>query len=245
MAISSMMEAESLVRGAGDPHAQPGDVVRLVGGERQAQRRRVDEDEAVPAIGGVDRQRAEAFHLQRNAEPRGEARQVLHEDPLGLSLPALGAHSHEATRRLEDQLRHRFLHGDEAAVGPASSGEAVPLERLDEIAQDMLTDVLELMGIEGEVSVRSVDVESDSPTVVLDVEGDDLGVLIGRRGDTLAALQYLLTLMVQRRLRRWTRCLFGHRPGETWFRVTKGKRPERMDVCTRCGVRVAKGRLTW
>ena len=103
------------------------------------------------------------------------------------------------------RVRVTVQDGDEAAVGPASSAEAVSIERLDEIAQDMLTDVLELMGIEGEVSVRSVDVESDSPTVVLDVEGDDLGVLIGRRGDTLAALQYLLTLMVQRRLHRWAR----------------------------------------
>jgi spoIIIJ-associated protein len=79
------------------------------------------------------------------------------------------------------------------------------LDRLDEIAQDMLMDVLELMGIEGEVSVRSVDADADSPNVLLDVEGEDLGVLIGRRGDTLGALQYLLTLMVQRRLKRWAR----------------------------------------
>lgn len=47
------------------------------------------------------------------------------------------------------------------------------------------------------------------------------------------------------RLLRWTRCLFGHRPGETWFRVSKGGRPVRLDLCTRCGVRVQKGRLTW
>jgi len=95
--------------------------------------------------------------------------------------------------------------GDEVAPGPSAAVEPVPLERLAEIAQDMLTDVLELMEIEADVSVRSVDVESDSPSVLLDVEGDDLGVLIGRRGDTLGALQYLLTLMVQRRLRRWAR----------------------------------------
>jgi len=37
------------------------------------------------------------------------------------------------------------------------------------------------------------------------VSGQPLGVLIGRRGDTLAALQYVLTLLVQRRLRRWVR----------------------------------------
>lgn len=92
-----------------------------------------------------------------------------------------------------------------AAVGPPAAAEPAPLERLPEIAQDMLMDLLDLMGIQGEVSIRSADVTSDSPTVVLDVEGDDLGVLIGRRGETLAALQHVLSQLVQRRLRRWVR----------------------------------------
>jgi spoIIIJ-associated protein len=102
------------------------------------------------------------------------------------------------------RVRVTLREGDESEAGPVAE-EAVSLDRLDEIAQDMLMDVLELMGIEGEVSVRSVDADADSPNVLLDVEGEDLGVLIGRRGDTLGALQYLLTLMVQRRLKRWAR----------------------------------------
>lgn len=43
-------------------------------------------------------------------------------------------------------------------------------------------------------------------------------------------------------LRRWTLCLFGHR--EPWFRVERGAPKKRLDVCTRCGVRVKKGRVT-
>ena len=93
----------------------------------------------------------------------------------------------------------------EAAAAPPASADAVPLERLGEIAEDMLTDILELMGIEGEVSVRAVDVESETPSIMLDVEGEDLGVLIGRRGETVSALQHVLTMLVQRRLRRWVR----------------------------------------
>jgi spoIIIJ-associated protein len=95
--------------------------------------------------------------------------------------------------------------GQAVAVAPPVSADAEPLERLDEIAQDMLIDILELMGIEGEVSVREMDVESDTPSILLDVEGEDLGVLIGRRGETVSALQHVLTMLVQRRLRRWVR----------------------------------------
>jgi spoIIIJ-associated protein len=102
------------------------------------------------------------------------------------------------------RVRVTVRDADDAEAAPAHTAPA-ELERLEEIAQDMLTDLLELMGIDAEVAVRSVDVESSSPTVVLDVEGEDLGMLIGRRGDTLSALQYVLTLLVQRRLGRWVR----------------------------------------
>ncbi len=103
------------------------------------------------------------------------------------------------------RVRVTVRDGDAVEAAPPASGEAEPLERLQEIAPDMLTDVLELMGIAATVSVRSVELEEDSPTIVLDVEGDDLGVLIGRRGETLAALQHVLAQLVQRRLHRWVR----------------------------------------
>jgi spoIIIJ-associated protein len=40
--------------------------------------------------------------------------------------------------------------------------------------------------------------------LLLNVKGDDLGSLIGRRGETLDNIQYLLRLMVNQRLHRWT-----------------------------------------
>jgi spoIIIJ-associated protein len=105
----------------------------------------------------------------------------------------------------EARVRVTVREGAEADAGPPGEDDAVPLERLPEVAEDMLTDLLELMGIEGQVSVREMDIETASPSIVLDVEGEDLGVLIGRRGETVAALQYTLGMLVQRRLRRWVR----------------------------------------
>jgi spoIIIJ-associated protein len=105
----------------------------------------------------------------------------------------------------EARVRVTLREAEGPAGEPPAEQEAVPMERLPEVAEDMLTDLLELMGIDGQVSVREVDIEADSPSILLDVEGEDLGVLIGRRGETVAALQYTLGMLVQRRLRRWVR----------------------------------------
>ena len=72
-----------------------------------------------------------------------------------------------------------------------------------ELASEYLRHLLELMEIEAEVSVRPPETPGDGlgrASAVLDVEGEDLGLLIGRRGSTLAALQYVVNLMVNRKL---------------------------------------------
>jgi spoIIIJ-associated protein len=72
-----------------------------------------------------------------------------------------------------------------------------------ELAADYLRTLLELMGINAGVEVRAPETPADGlgrATAVLDIDGEDLGLLIGRRGSSLAALQYLVNVMVTRRL---------------------------------------------
>jgi len=68
-------------------------------------------------------------------------------------------------------------------------------------AAEYLKEMLRLMGLSVQVSVRAPQTPGDGAgraSAVLDVTGEDLGILIGRRGATLAALQYLVNVMINR-----------------------------------------------
>ena len=87
-------------------------------------------------------------------------------------------------------------------------------ERVDEaderVAKEVVRELLTHMGVAADVmavdnpSAVPLDPE-DPPTIFIDVLGRDLGMLIGRRGEHLAQLQYLVNLLVNRRLDTWTR----------------------------------------
>lgn len=69
-------------------------------------------------------------------------------------------------------------------------------------AEEFLRELLGLMDIDADVSVREPETAADGldrSSAVLDVEGEDLGLLIGRRGTTLSALQYLVNVMMTRK----------------------------------------------
>ncbi len=77
-----------------------------------------------------------------------------------------------------------------------------------EHAQHVLTDLLHLLGINADVTARAPETPMDGKdhaAAVLDVNpehpDDDLSTLIGRRGEHLAALQYLVNLIVSRHFR--------------------------------------------
>src|SRR5207244_89642 len=108
---------------------------------------------------------------------------------------------------LVETTRRPAEDGVEGAIPERLLSERVEIKDLDaeevQYAHQFLRELLILMDISADVSVREPETPADGlgrATAVLDVEGDDLGLLIGRRGTTLSALQYLINVLVTRKL---------------------------------------------
>lgn len=74
-----------------------------------------------------------------------------------------------------------------------------PQEEISQAAEDILSNLLEAMGVSATVHLvepPAPGLTPDSRVIALDIKGADLGVLIGRRGQTLMSLQYIVNLMV-------------------------------------------------
>jgi spoIIIJ-associated protein len=79
------------------------------------------------------------------------------------------------------------------------------LDELSAMAQEILSRLLDGMGIKAKVQVEP-DPGSESPnSFVLNIVGDDLGVLIGRRGETLRDLEYVVRLMVAQKVSKFAK----------------------------------------
>jgi spoIIIJ-associated protein len=105
--------------------------------------------------------------------------------------------------------------GEEARVivtrrgeGERTSGGVEVEEAMTEediaLGVEVLEKLLALMEVGATVRVREPETPGDGSVVVktvLDISGEDLGILIGRRGETLASLQYIVNLIVGRRLK--------------------------------------------
>lgn len=90
---------------------------------------------------------------------------------------------------------------------PVTPSKSNPPE-LEAIAVEVASTLLDKMGVLAAVEVADRGGVPDPVTnevspLVLNVVGDDLGVLIGRRGETLDDLQFILRLIVSRKLGSW------------------------------------------
>jgi len=77
-------------------------------------------------------------------------------------------------------------------------------EQVIQTAIEVVTELLEKMRVQAEVSAHFVEPEDelDEKLLWVDVEGKDLSILIGRRSETLNALQYIASLIINKQLGR-------------------------------------------
>lgn len=84
--------------------------------------------------------------------------------------------------------------GDE--VGEAEADETA------RVGKEILLELLNRMGVQGKIGILRAEPtrEGESLHWILNITGRNIGRLIGRKGETLAALQYLVRLVISRRL---------------------------------------------
>jgi len=80
------------------------------------------------------------------------------------------------------------------------------------VAREVVRELLERMGVTAEAMAvdnpSSVPLDQEEPpTIFIDVVGRDLGNLIGRRGDHLSHIQYLVSMLVNRKIETYTRVI--------------------------------------
>ena len=78
------------------------------------------------------------------------------------------------------------------------------LTDVEEVVKETVLELLEKMDVQAGVSVQKVYQEDEEREVIyVNIEGSDLSFLIGRRAETLNALQYITSLMVNKKLNQW------------------------------------------
>jgi len=124
------------------------------------------------------------------------------EEAIERGLQQLGLTRDQVETAVLNKGRSGFLGmgSEEAVVRLTPLTPAQDQSNLPAAAKEALEEILKRMKLKAHVELRSDvqqdEAESDIPPIALEVDGEDLGILIGRRGETLAALQYIMRLIV-------------------------------------------------
>jgi spoIIIJ-associated protein len=124
------------------------------------------------------------------------------EEAIERGLQQLGLTRDQVETAVLNKGRSGFLGmgAEEAVVRLTPLASPSQESNLPAVAKEALEEILKRMKLKAHVELRSDvqqdEAESDMPPIALEVDGEDLGILIGRRGETLAALQYIMRLIV-------------------------------------------------
>lgn len=102
----------------------------------------------------------------------------------------------------DDSMYEDLEHEGESLFAGYTAVEEADYDTDVSTARELLVEVLKAMDIRGSVQVSRVDAAQGGGPWILNVQGQgrQINALIGRRGDTLAALQYLVRLMVSHKI---------------------------------------------
>jgi len=101
------------------------------------------------------------------------------------------------------------LGAEDAVVRVTPLAKKVETEggNVEDVARGVLQQPLDMLGVAGSIERQAQPIGSEEGSgtgvVAFDIKGEDLGILIGRRGQTLSSLQYMVRLLVGRRIDTW------------------------------------------
>ena len=202
--------------------------------EKKAEPKKAEKAEKTEETEKVEK-RAEApvepKKVEKSAEEAKSESAPAPEAPASEEAPAAEAPKAEAPRAPRRSRSNRSDRAERAESRPEKKNDEpfVPsdpetLSETGRIAYDFLKNVTEKMGVQ--VAIRVTE-EADHLSVAM--MGDTLGILIGRRGDTLDALQYLVSLQVNKNREGYMRVSLD----------TENYRAKREEALTRLAQRMA------
>lgn len=202
--------------------------------EKKAEPKKAEKAEKTEETEKVEK-RAEApvepKKVEKSAEEAKSEPAPAPEAPASEEAPAAEAPKAEAPKAPRRSRSNRSDRAERAESRPEKKNDEpfVPsdpetLSETGRIAYDFLKNVTEKMGVQ--VAIRVTE-EADHLSVAM--MGDTLGILIGRRGDTLDALQYLVSLQVNKNREGYMRVSLD----------TENYRAKREEALTRLAQRMA------
>jgi len=119
------------------------------------------------------------------------------EEAIDLALMGLGVGREEVEVKILSEGKPGFL-GIGSEPARVRVRRIQPTNKAASLAMETVSHILRSAGVVTTATLRNAH-DPDAGGPVIDIQGEDSGLLIGRRGETMQALQFLVSLMVNRK----------------------------------------------